>query len=84
MTEREPIPAPKSSTEGLLGVLARRQDETNDLLRQILDRLPGRPDARPDGTVELTEPKRPAGGGGKRASAGAGAPRPAPRRNKNT
>jgi hypothetical protein len=60
-----------------------------DRLGDIFDRLPDRTaQERPDGTVELREPKRPtrakaqptaAGSGEKREPAGRG-PRPAPRR----
>jgi hypothetical protein len=73
----------------LLDAVHNQLGRTNELLQQMLDRLPERPaQERPDGTVELTEPKRPtpakkAGAGEKREPAGGG-PRPAQRRTPKT
>ena len=83
MSDREPIPDPRTPEQTMLGLLARRQDETNDLLQQILNRLPAPPPERADGTVELREPKPPAtspGGEKREPAGGGGSPRPAPRR----
>lgn len=53
------LPPVSSTTDAFLSVLAQRQDATNALLAQILDRLPkpAMVDAAIPGTVELREPQ---------------------------
>lgn len=51
------LPPVSSTTDAFLSVLAQRQDVTNALLAQILDRLPPRPSVVDVGTVELREPQ---------------------------
>ncbi|MFI6296851.1 hypothetical protein ACIBEJ_35040 [Nonomuraea sp. NPDC050790] len=53
------LPPVSSTTDAFLSVLAQRQDTTNALLAQILDRLPEPPMAEPGETVELREPQPP-------------------------
>lgn len=57
------LPPVSSTTDAFLSVLAQRQDHTNELLAQILDRLPKGPPVHV-GTVELREPVAPTGDGG--------------------
>lgn len=72
------LPPVQSPGEAFLAAIARRQDETNRLLAQILTRLPAAPAESAAPVVELREPAAPQPDAEQHAEPAAPSPEPPP------